>query len=125
MPWLVWPLPLLHTTLLEAQTDKNNPLTAVTTLYSTSLESHNTESCHGYHKLLLEDRASNESSRRQLLEYILLGALLLVHVGQHVQTLELLEQPRVGVVSPELQLALLGGGPVAGVTAMSPCVKSI
>ena len=77
-----------------------------------------------YHKLLLEDRASNESSRRQLLEDVLLGAALLVHVWQHVQTLELLEQPRVRVVSPELQLALLGGGPVAGVTAMSPCVKS-
>ena len=77
-----------------------------------------------YHKLLQEDRASNESSRRLLLEDVLLGALLLVHVGQHVQTLELLEQPRVRVVSPELQLALLGGGPVAGVTAMSPCIKS-
>ena len=63
-----------------------------------------------YHKLLLED--------------VLLGPVLLVHVGQHVQTLQLLEQPRVGVVSPELQLALLGGGPIAGVTAMSPCVKS-
>ena len=99
MLWLVWPLPLLHTSLLEAQ------------------------SCHGYHKLLLEDRASNESSRRLLLEDVLLGALLLVHVGQHVQTLELLEQPRVRVVSPELQLALLGGGPVAGVTAMSSCIK--
>ena len=37
MPWLVWPLPLLHKTLVEAQTDKNNPLTAVTTLYSTSV----------------------------------------------------------------------------------------
>ena len=39
MPWLVWPHPLLRTTLVEAQTDKNNPLTAVTTLtlYSTSV----------------------------------------------------------------------------------------
>ena len=41
-----------------------------------------------YHKLLLED--------------VLLGPVLLVHVWQHVQTLELLEQPRVRVVSPEL-----------------------
>ena len=122
MPWLVLPLPLLHTTLLEAQTDKNNPLTAVTTLYSTSLVTQHL--VMSYHKLLLEDRASTESSRRQLLEDVLLGALLLVHVGQHVQTLQLLEQPRVRVVSPELQLPLLGGGPVAGVTAMSPCVKS-
>ena len=110
MPWLVWPHPLLRTTLLEAQTDKNNSLTAVTTLYSTSLESHNTESCHGYHKLLLEE--------------VLLAPALLVHVGQHVQTLQLLEQPRVGVVGAELQLALPGGGPVAGVTAMIPCIKS-
>ena len=97
---------------MKAQTDKKNPLTAVTTLtlYSTPLESHNTQSCHGYHKLLLEE--------------VLLAPALLVHVGQHVQTLQLLEQPRVGVVGAELQLALPGGGPVAGVTAMIPCIKS-
>ena len=99
---------------MKAQTDKNNPLTAVTTLtlYSTSVVTqHRVVSwLSGYHKLLLEE--------------VLLAPALLVHVGQHVQTLQLLEQPRVGVVGAELQLALPGGGPVAGVTEMIPCIKS-